>query len=529
MTDKFDVLKNVFGYPAFRPGQEVFIDALLSGRDVLGIMPTGGGKSLCYQVPALCLSGTALVISPLIALIDDQVAALRKRGVRAASLHSGLDEKEMSRTYREAGAGELKLLYLSPERLENADFLKAVETIPLSLICVDEAHCISKWGEGFRPSYRRIGTFLQGLEDRRPPVIALTATASFAVRDDILSVLQLRDPLIRTHGFNRPNLYFAVEEPKDKTARLLTLLSRYRGECGIIYCLTRRTTEYLAGLLQKKGIPALCYHAGLSKELRDRNQKLWTESAVPVMVATNAFGMGIDKADVRFVIHFNMPRDMESYYQEAGRAGRDGRPSDCILFYQYDDVRIHEAFLRKEASDRDLLPHTEAERRNLRLMQAYVSRRYCLRAFMRQYFGERSPSSCGFCSVCLAGYGVESFPFDHDREDREGAKRKTFFAFKGCLREKAQSEPGEDPDLYTALNLLRARLAKKKKRLPSKLFTNDLLHEMALVKPTTFWAFLLLSGMTPLKAIRYGRPFLFEIRHYLATRPPGHDHREAEE
>ena len=331
--DQYEILKHYFGYDRFRPGQERLIGAILSGRDVLGIMPTGGGKSLCYQVPALMLPGITLVISPLISLMKDQVTALRKAGVDAAYLNSTLSPDQIRLVYRRAYQGAYKLLYIAPERLSGEGFSALTREVPVSLVAVDEAHCISQWGQDFRPSYLKISEFLHALP-RRPVVAAFTATATAQVRDDIAQRLELENPLCEVTGFDRPNLFLDVRSPQRKLPALLELVQERRGKSGIIYCATRSGVEKVCAALCQRGIPATRYHAGLDEEERQANQ----DDRRPVMVATNAFGMGIDKSNVSYVIHYNMPKSLEAYYQEAGRAGRDGEPADCILLYSAGDI-----------------------------------------------------------------------------------------------------------------------------------------------------------------------------------------------
>ncbi|MDO4478981.1 MAG: ATP-dependent DNA helicase RecQ [Lachnospiraceae bacterium] len=339
--DKYAVLKAVFGYDAFRPGQAAIIDALTAGRDVLAIMPTGGGKSLCYQIPALMAPGLTIVISPLIALMNDQVATLKCRGVPAEAFHSSLPYAERQRIRRRAFAGHLKLLYVSPEGFLGQTLHALLADLPVSIICLDEAHCLSGWGRSFRPSYRKLGRAIAALP-HRPVICAFTASAVPAVRRDLLHTLALQDPYISTGGFDRPNLFFSVLMPPDRLTALKHLLRERTGKCGIVYCLTRRAVDDLTFSLKNEGFEVLSYHAGLTKDEREQARIAWTEGKCPVMIATNAFGMGIDKGDVRFVIHYNMPADPENYYQEAGRAGRDGQEAECILLSGPWDIKIHD-------------------------------------------------------------------------------------------------------------------------------------------------------------------------------------------
>lgn len=401
-----DILKQYFGYDSFRPGQDKLVQSILSGRDTLGIMPTGAGKSICYQVPALLLPGLTLVISPLISLMKDQVGALNEAGVPAACVNSAMSAESMRDVLGYAAQSGYKLLYVAPERLTAPAFLSFAQRVPVSMVTVDEAHCISQWGQDFRPSYLKILDFLAALP-ARPLVSAFTATATEAVRDDIVRALGLRDPFVLTTGFDRPNLYFAVERPPSKPNALLRLLAARTGKSGIVYCATRKTVDDVCDMLLAKGLPATRYHAGLCAEERQRNQEDFLYDVKPIMVATNAFGMGIDKSNVSFVIHYNMPKNMESYYQEAGRAGRDGEPADCILLYSGQDVHTAEFLIghSHEAGDSSVDPETrqaliERDRDRLRQMTFYATTDECLRRYILRYFGEQAPVSCGHCGNC---------------------------------------------------------------------------------------------------------------------------------
>lgn len=406
--DKFEVLAQYFGHSAFREGQAELIDAVLAGRDVLGIMPTGAGKSMCYQVPALLLSGLTLVISPLISLMKDQVDALEQAGVPAACLHSGLSPEEYSAAFRRAAQGQCKLLYVAPERLLTEEFLIFASRTEIAMLTVDEAHCVSQWGQDFRPSYLKILAFLERL-DRRPVLSAFTATATATVRDDIQRLLELRDPLVVTTGFNRPNLYFGVEQPKDKFRALLAFLYENQGKSGIVYCATRKNVEEICAKLRERGYAAARYHAGLSDEERRAGQEDFLYDRVQVMVATNAFGMGIDKSNVSFVVHYNMPKNLESYYQEAGRAGRDGEPAQCLILYGKQDVRTNQFLIQngdpnEALSDEQREAVRKQELERLRAMTYYCTGRRCLRAELLRYFGEKPAGYCGNCSCCCGNY-----------------------------------------------------------------------------------------------------------------------------
>lgn len=405
-----DILHQTFGYPTFRPHQEQIVEAAVSGRDVMAVMPTSAGKSICYQVPALALGGLTIVVSPLISLMSDQVMALRELGVAAACLNSALDSHERSQTLAEMSRGLLNLVYVAPERLADPAFLDVVQSHGLSLLAVDEAHCISQWGNDFRPSYQRICDFIDALPTR-PPVMALTATATRQVREDIESTLGLRDPLRIVASFDRPNLSFAVERPSGKRAKdkaLLEFVRAHEQSSGIVYCMSRRAVEDVCGMLCEQGVAATRYHAGLSPEERDRNQADFIYDRSPVMVATNAFGMGIDKSNVSYVVHYNLPLSLENYYQEAGRAGRDGTKAECLLLYTAGDVHTAE-FLLSRTERTDLTPEQlqamhEADEQRLRQMVFYATTTDCLRSFILRYFGEEAPAYCGNCGNCLADY-----------------------------------------------------------------------------------------------------------------------------
>ena len=397
--DKFTVLKQYFGHDAFRPGQEALVDAALSGRDVLGIMPTGGGKSLCYQVPALLLPGVALVISPLISLMKDQVAALAAAGVSAAFLNSSQDLEESRQVWGAVRRGACRLLYVAPERLENQRFAELMASQDIRLVAVDEAHCISQWGQDFRPSYLKIADFVSALPRRRV-VAAFTATATARVQEDIALRLGLRDPVRVVTGFDRPNLYFDVQRPgRRKLQALLALLEGRRGKSGIIYCATRSKVERVCEALEAQGFSATRYHAGLEEAERRSNQDDFQYDRRQIMVATNAFGMGIDKSNVSFVIHYNMPKNLESYYQEAGRGGRDGEPADCILLYSDGDVATAKVLLSRDGQGPD---PQELER--LGAMVDYCKTAECLRGRILAYFGQPHPDRCGNCGSCRGVY-----------------------------------------------------------------------------------------------------------------------------
>jgi ATP-dependent DNA helicase RecQ len=394
-SEKYRVLKGIFGFDGFRPGQEVVVDAILSGRNALAVMPTGSGKSLCFQLPALVRGGLTIVVSPLVALMQDQVAALKLAGVRAETINSAKDRSENVAIWRSVAAGEIDLLYLSPERLMTDRMLAAIGKLPLSFLVVDEAHCISQWGASFRPEYDD----LSRLRDIFPnvPIAAFTATADQVTRLDIAEKLFRSDAEMFVHGFDRPNIRLDVTLRSDWKRQVLDFLGLHEGESGVIYCLSRKKTEETAAFLRSKGLNALPYHAGLAKEERDRNQDVFMSESAVIMVATIAFGMGIDKPDVRFVLHTDMPGSVEAYYQEFGRAGRDGAPARALMLYGLDDIRMRRMFIDQEHEDGD---RRRREHKRLDALIAYCEAAECRRQSLLRYFGEES-EPCGNCDACL--------------------------------------------------------------------------------------------------------------------------------
>ena len=399
-----EALKAVFGYDSFRPGQEAVINAILDGRDILAVMPTGAGKSLCYQVPAMLFSGITLVILPLISLMQDQVKALNEAGVNAAFINSSLSEKELNDTFKNAYKGHYKIIYVAPERLMSEGFISFAKSVEISMVTVDEAHCISQWGQDFRPSYMDIAEFINIL-DKRPIISAFTATATQNVREDIICSLGLSDPYFLVTGFDRENLFFQVDKPQNKERFILDFIERHRGESGIIYCATRKNVDSLYTLLRKQHISVGKYHAGMSNEERKQMQNDFVFDYTSIVIATNAFGMGIDKSNVRFVIHYNMPSSMENYYQEAGRAGRDGLNSECILLFSPQDIIINRFLLEhKDFSDVDpidAMTIRERDIKRLQIMEGYCYTTECLRNYILKYFGEDPKKPCDDCGNCL--------------------------------------------------------------------------------------------------------------------------------
>ncbi len=606
--DKREILKQYFGHSAFREGQEELIDAILRGRDVLGIMPTGGGKSLCYQVPALMLGGVTLVISPLISLMKDQVMALKDAGVSAAFLNSSLAPAQMQAVYRNIRAGEYKIIYVAPERLDGEGFVSLAQSLRVSLVAVDEAHCISQWGQDFRPSYRRILGFIEKMP-RRPVLAAFTATATKRVREDIEQILQLQDPLKVVTGFDRPNLNFEVLRPGSKSAALRGLIDARPGQNGIVYCATRKSVESVCRELCSAGIPATRYHAGLSDEERRKNQEDFLYDRRGVMVATNAFGMGIDKSNISYVIHYNMPKSLEAYYQEAGRAGRDGERADCLLLFSPGDVQTAKFFIQSsgengELSEEERAAVTQQDMERLRAMVGYCKTTDCLRGYILDYFGQTHPKACGNCGNCRAGFSRQDISSQaqmalscvkraHDRlgysvgatlliqtlrgsaeqrvlelgldklstyglmkqvarpevaayleqleadgylrtdpdhgglllTERSGAvlyhgeavfmmARTPLAVEKRRGKKKAVAAESADSELFEALRVLRFRLSQEEKVPAYIIFSNATLSDMAEKAPKSMGEFLEVSGVGEVKASKYGRVFIDEIRKF---------------
>ena len=519
--DKYDILKTYYGYDTFRDGQEELIDCLLNDQDVCGIMPTGAGKSVCYQVPALLLPHVTLVVSPLISLMKDQVRALNQMGVHAAYLNSSLSWNQYKKALAYAKEGRYKIIYVAPERLLTEDFLDFAASTPISLLAVDEAHCVSQWGQDFRPSYLKIPEFVRTLPIR-PVIGAFTATATREVREDIIRMLELSDPHVAVTGFDRKNLYFEVRHDKDKYRSIRDYLLAHPDSSGVIYCATRKNVEEVCDRLLADGFRATRYHAGLSDEERRANQEAFTYDDAPIMVATNAFGMGIDKSNVRFVLHYNMPKNMESYYQEAGRAGRDGQPARCTLLYSGTDVRTIRFFIDKEREADNGLPadvKAEAARKaeeRLKYMTFYSTTQHCLRGFLLQYFGEAAPKKCGNCSCCLATEQEAQLQVEYAR--RRAAQSADRLEKPRRAKPAAGSLSEADEKLLNALYAVRKRLAGKQ-NLPAFMVFNDAtLREMAEKKPMSIDELLNISGVGEKKAARYGNAFLRVIEDAVGSR-----------
>lgn len=416
MSDKLSVLKDYFGHDSFRDGQEQIVDALLDGRDALCIMPTGAGKSMCYQIPALLFDGVTIVVSPLISLMKDQVGSLVQSGVPAAYINSSLSYPQFLRVLSNVEHGKYKIIYVAPERLLTDGFLDTCKKIKISMVAVDEAHCVSQWGQDFRPSYLKIISFVESLANR-PIIGAFTATATNDVKEDIKKILRLENPFEITTGFDRPNLFFGVIKSSSKDEKLIDLIRERGDRSGIVYCATRKNVESVCELLCDNGFSAARYHAGLDEYERRKNQEDFVFDRKNIMVATNAFGMGIDKSNVTYVIHYNMPKNIESYYQEAGRAGRDGGEADCILLYSPKDVRLNR-FMIENSEGNDELTIEENEQirerdfERLKYMTFYSTTNDCLRGFILRYFGGEKKAYCGKCSNCLSVHKLVDVTID---------------------------------------------------------------------------------------------------------------------
>lgn len=414
--NKYDLLKEYFGHSSFRAGQEEIVDCLLSGGDAIGIMPTGAGKSVCYQIPALIFPGITLVISPLISLMKDQVSALIQSGIPAAYINSSLSYAQNIKALQNAANGKYKIIYVAPERLSTPEFLNFCSKVEISMVAVDEAHCVSQWGQDFRPGYLKIPEFIDTLPCR-PVVCAFTATATKEVREDIVKLIKLKEPFVMTTGFDRPNLFFSVIKPHNKNLRLIELIKERTDKSGIVYCASRKKVEDVCELLNESGFSATRYHAGLPEQERKINQEDFVFDRKTIMVATNAFGMGIDKSNVSFVIHYNMPKNIEAYYQEAGRAGRDGSEADCILLYNGQDVRTNQFLIENSEPnpeltqiEQELVRKRDMER--LKYMTFYCTTSDCLRSFILKYFGDKSAIYCGKCSNCMTQFETVDITID---------------------------------------------------------------------------------------------------------------------
>lgn len=501
-------LKQYFGYDSLRTGQEELINGILAGHDVLGIMPTGAGKSLCYQLPALILKGITLVISPLISLMSDQVKALNQAGVHAAYINSSLTENQIRIALSYASQGRYKIIYVAPERLNTPRFLDFACNADISMLTVDEAHCISQWGQDFRPSYLEIAGFLTRLP-RRPIVSAFTATATERVKNDIVASLGLNNPVTMVTGFDRPNLFFRVVTRRggsQKDNSIINYVKKHEDESGIIYCATKKNVDKLYTLLNEQGISAGRYHAGLSNDERKQNQEDFTYDRIRVMVATNAFGMGIDKSNVRYVLHYNMPQSLEYYYQEAGRAGRDGEEAECVLFFSKQDIMINKFLLQNKASAGDVasdMQKTANDQRKLQQMINYCETDKCLREFILSYFGDTTPCICNKCSNCVV---VE----DEEEETyvETGKKRKKAAQLAG-LNELGAA-------LFEKLRSVRTELAAEKSVPPYIICSDKTLKDICAKLPRDKEQLADVYGMGEQKIQNYGEAFVTAVNSFVA-------------
>lgn len=504
-------LKQYFGYDSLRTGQEELINGILAGHDVLGIMPTGAGKSLCYQLPALMLKGITLVISPLISLMSDQVKALNQAGVHAAYINSSLTENQIRIALSYASQGRYKIIYVAPERLNTPRFLDFACNADISMLTVDEAHCISQWGQDFRPSYLEIAGFLTRLP-RRPIVSAFTATATERVKNDIVASLGLNNPVTMVTGFDRHNLFFRVVTRRggsQKDNSIINYVKKHEDESGIIYCATKKNVDKLYTLLNEQGISAGRYHAGLSNDERKQNQEDFTYDRIRVMVATNAFGMGIDKSNVRYVLHYNMPQSLEYYYQEAGRAGRDGEEAECVLFFSKQDIMINKFLLQNKALAGDVasdMQKTANDQRKLQQMINYCETDKCLREFILSYFGDTTPCICNKCSNCVV---VE----DEEEETyvETGKKRKKAAQLAG-LNELGVA-------LFEKLRSVRTELAAEKSVPPYIICSDKTLKDMCAKLPRDKEQLADVYGMGEQKIQNYGESFVTAVNSFVADNP----------
>ncbi len=566
--DKYEVLKKYFGYSSFRDGQEGVIDSILEGRDVLGIMPTGAGKSLCYQVPALCMDGITVVVSPLISLMMDQVKSLNQAGVHAAYINSSLTENQIAKALQNARMGQYKIIYVAPERLETERFLNFALNVNISMVTVDEAHCISQWGQDFRPSYLKILQFIDRLP-KRPVVSAFTATATTIVKKDILEIMKLQNPEVLVTGFDRENLFFDVRNGKNRDEKLWQYLQNHLDESGIIYCATRKNVEKVYEYLERRGLPVTRYHAGLSAEERKANQEDFIYDRKPIVVATNAFGMGIDKSNVRYVVHYNMPQSMENYYQEAGRAGRDGMAAECVIFYSPQDVHINKFLIENRGENSELTEEQAEEvlkndRERLWAMAGYCKTQHCLREYILRYFGANrrrdiSGKNCGNCSSCVnmsgrheyedwdyndsssswaevAGYYNQTYAgtsegrnferYGKESNGKVAGSRKSSYGTgmygestitvgnsKGKATAISLEQLSEkEQELFKELKALRLQIAKETSMPPYVIFPDKTLLDMCVRKPTNREEMLQVNGVGENKYEKYGEEFLASIR-----------------
>lgn len=497
-----EILKKIFGYSSFRQGQEEIANNIINGRDILAVMPTGAGKSLCYQIPALKMDGITIVVSPLISLMTDQVRTLIENGVRAAYFNSALTQKQYMRALENAKKYTYKIIYVAPERLMTRAFLDFALSVKISMVAVDEAHCISQWGHDFRPSYLKIKDFVETLP-KRPVVTAFTATATQRVKIDIESKLGLVKPYKITTGYDRQNLYFSVIKTSEKTDETLRILKKHKDESGIIYCISRRAVDELTMTLKAKGYSVAKYHAGLEDSERKESQNAFITGEVNIIIATNAFGMGIDKPDVRYVLHYNMPMSMEAYYQEAGRAGRDGENAKCIMLYSFGDYCTNE-FLINLVDENENLTRDEKDNIKAKSMyrldkiKDYATSKHCLRGYILNYFGEKVSiqSNCGNCSVCCgkkATYTNEPIMHNYDNSGYTHIENRA---------------------LFKRLKAITLEIAKKEHIASYAVLNDSVLWSLAFRKPASIEEIAKIEGMGTYKVRKYGEIYIRIIREW---------------
>lgn len=513
MTEKSEkariLLKQHFGHDSFRNGQEKIIEQLVSGRDVLGIMPTGAGKSICYQIPALLAEGITLVVSPLISLMNDQVSALIQAGIKGAYYNSSLSETQSVKALKNISMGMYKIIYVAPERLESERFVSVCRDLNISYVIVDEAHCVSQWGQDFRPSYLKIAEFVNKLP-KRPTVGAFTATATDKVCDDIVKMLGLNNPYILVTGFDRPNLYFDVRSPKTMRERykeVLEVIDRHENESGIIYCSTRKAVDEVYENLSGMGLSVTRYHAGMSNDERIISQDDFIYDRKLIIVATNAFGMGIDKSNVSFIIHFNIPKNIESYYQEAGRAGRDGSDAECVMLYMAKDIFTIRYFIENTEANENLTKEERSQIRRrdfirLNKMVDYCNTSGCLRGFILHYFGENAPLHCDNCSSCrlLERNYIRSLKEPTNKKQKSTPKKRV-----------NRIETKKTNELFERLRLFRIKQARIQGVPPYVIFSDKTLRDICRIMPRTRQELLEVEGIGVVKADRYGDMILKEI------------------
>lgn len=513
MEQSKKLLTKHFGYENFRPGQEKIVQHLLNHEDCLGIMPTGAGKSICYQIPALIFPGTTIVISPLISLMKDQVDTLNKKQIPASYINSTLSTSESKTIMQNALNGNYKIIYIAPERLEVPSFIDFLNTISISMIAIDEAHCVSQWGHDFRKSYLQIANVISRLKSR-PIISAFTATATNLVKEDIKKILNLNNPFTLITGFDRENLSFQVLNSANKKEFVVNYLESHKNVCGIIYCLSRKKVDSLYCYLNSLSFSVCKYHGGMSEKQRSKNQDEFISGKFMVMIATNAFGMGIDKPDIRYVIHYNMPKDLESYYQEAGRAGRDGQSSECILLFSKSDI-ISNKFLIEHSNK--FASHS-TEYKKLNQIIAYCSTKKCLRKYMLEYFGEHPTFKvCNYCSNCIPNKelnNIQNAEILYNKISKSSPETITNISYKKNL-ESTDVQNSYNKELFSILKAVRIELSLQYKVPAFIIFHNKTLIEMCQKLPKNIEEFLQISGIGKYKAEEYGASFISAINEYL--------------